>query len=1311
MIRKIAIALMVAAGVLAFLSLAALRVYVTTEDAQGRIQSALNQLVPGRFAWGDVSLGLLDGRIEIRDIHVWGAAGEDVILVKRLWLDLSLPELIRGRLHARDLVLEQPRVFLRWNANADLELVDAFVAPEPAGEPEPEPEPETAETGGDLLPFNICVESLRLSDGYVEFEIPDPDGRDGRGRASLDHIDIALKDGDLLNEQGVLDLHIGGGRVDMVGVGQDLRELRLKTTLDDNRFFPTRLDAAFAAGNLEVSGALARLWTDPLLDADIRLNLDLAGLRKALDLETDLAGEVTVRGSLKGLPADLSADLQLASATGAVAGHAIRAVKLDCGLKERLLQIRDLQASLPRGDFRLKGQVDFRKVFPRDFFSSPETWDGLSYEGTLTQEQTALADILGAGKGIGGHLSSTVSLRGAGVEPERMSVTADLRGRVRRLFFPGMARPVDVRMTAGAALDHGRVTLGRGLLQSGPNRVDLSGGLDPFSGDLAARVSVSAADLSAFLPAKAGALSEASLTAALQVAGTLDRPGVEGKIQGMGLRYEDYALGDVEAVFRMRDGQLRLERAALRNGRSQLTASGSLALADAITGAFPADPAFTLQLAAERLFLEDFLPEMRAELTASGRFSGSLQHPEGELAVDARELDLGVQRIESAHLSARVSEDAVRIAPLSVTLAPGEEIRAEGLLSLEQPCSFRIFSRGIPLERIDFLKSAGIRGGERFFCDLSGAGSLQNPEINGTAGISDLGIGGETLQDIRLSVHLRDQELRLATEDLVRLDGRLHLGTTDFSVALDLDNTDLSPFLGLAGYKGLEAAIRGMVRCEGNLATPEGITAEMDLGRLELGRSGTRLVTAEQFRAGFRDGRLTLPRTRLQLAGNGFLDIGGNADLEDSLDFSASGEIPVTVVRLFTAEAPEELEGTLRVRAECRGTLRQPEPRMTVELADIGLVIPVLMQKLEGVSGRVEITPAAVALENITGRLETGRMDLNGRIELENLAPSRFEIRAGGYALPLQIPDTLEVLVNTDLVLSGTPAASRFAGEVLLLEGEYTRDVDVNLLEIIEPARREEAPAEPVSLPYLENLSFDVALRHRHPFVISNNLAELELKPDLRLTGTLKRPLISGRAEVASGVITYQKREFEIEKGLVDFVNPYRIEPTIEIDSSVPVREWIIFLNISGTPDNLKYELRSEPPEPRADILSLMVFGKTSKELMANESGQSAKSSQILADYLAKELQDSVKGATGLDTVTVEYQTVTGEMDAPEMKVTVGKELSRRVGVRYGMEKRGGEIVQSTAAEYKFLERLIMSLSQDSKGDYGAELNYRIEFR
>ncbi len=100
-----------------------------------------------------------------------------------------------------------------------------------------------------------------------------------------------------------------------------------------------------------------------------------------------------------------------------------------------------------------------------------------------------------------------------------------------------------------------------------------------------------------------------------------------------------------------------------------------------------------------------------------------------------------------------------------------------------------------------------------------------------------------------------------------------------------------------------------------------------------------------------------------------------------------------------------------------------------------------------------------------------------------------------------------------------------------------------------------------------------------------------------------------------------------------------------------------------------------------------------------------------MTEMIEEKYGKDIKKAAGLDILEVKFQGEGTQQDPNSVKVTVGKELSRRLAVKYSMESKSGETLQRASAEYKFLENLLVTGFQDDKGNFGGELLFRMEFR
>jgi translocation and assembly module TamB len=410
-------------------------------------------------------------------------------------------------------------------------------------------------------------------------------------------------------------------------------------------------------------------------------------------------------------------------------------------------------------------------------------------------------------------------------------------------------------------------------------------------------------------------------------------------------------------------------------------------------------------------------------------------------------------------------------------------------------------------------------------------------------------------------------------------------------------------------------------------------------------------------------------------------------------------------------EEIESATGLIRMTASLKGSLANPLVHGDFQFNGLGMAVDGIEQDFKNIDGHIQLTADKIEILEFKGALDDGRFDLGGRVGLEDWAAKTIDVKFKAHQLNLEIPDLMDLNLNCDLNLVGTAQASALTGEVILVEGRYYKDVELNLIDTATQRTRKVTLVEEKKPPgFLETIGLNVRVQRREPLLVDNNLAYLTISPDLTIQGTAATPLLSGRAQVDSGRITFQRAEFEVKKGVIDFVNPYKIEPTIDIEGETEIRDWTITLAVSGTPDNLAFNFSSNPPEQHGDILSLIAFGKTTRELRAADGGGRFSAEEMLGGLVAESLGKSVQDATGLDYLEIDTQNKDGA-GSGGVNVTVGADLSRQISVKYSVGVRNGETVQRVTSFYKLLENLLMSGYQDTGGSFGGELKYRLEFR
>nr|MBL0732093.1 translocation/assembly module TamB domain-containing protein [Desulfobacterales bacterium] len=706
------------------------------------------------------------------------------------------------------------------------------------------------------------------------------------------------------------------------------------------------------------------------------------------------------------------------------------------------------------------------------------------------------------------------------------------------------------------------------------------------------------------------------------------------------------------------------------------------------------------------------------ECQIAAKLSGSPQQPNANLLIKGRNLAYKNRQLSNLQLTATLIDKKIEIKQLQADFSAQEKILGSGWITPDRQFAFNLVSDGIFLRTIDPQKKLGIAKG-RLFLKANGHGSIDNPQITGKAGLNQMWLNEKALDDFNLSFTLNNHQAKIKGFLNFDLNGFYNLKTKNFKAALLFQDTDLAAYLAAAGRKELSGRLTGKIEAAGNADQLEGIKAKADLSDIKLFLNNKPLLDSNSFKANFQNKTFSISQGKFSFLQNGWLTLSGAGKLQGPLTLSLDGLIPLKAAYLFIKKPDDkeidELEGNLHISATLRGRLLQPEIRAVIELENVGMLIPVIEQQLESINGTILLTPRQLEIKKpISGQMAEGRFELTGSLELAKWQPQKADFLLSAHKIPIEVPDLLDLVFNTSLSIKGTRDNSEVKGEVVLLNGTYYKDVKFNLLKGVGQKKRTfKPPFQNYDQSILNNLKLDIALKSRSPFKVENNLVDLSLSPDLHFTGTLKRPLIRGRARVNSGRITYLKKDFIVRKGVLDFVNPYKLNPELDILSEVNVRTWEIYLKVSGTPEDLLLTLRSDPPEEDEDVLSLLLFGKTSQELIAEEGKISQSTPQLLAELIEGTLGEDIKKIVGIDILEVE--TTDGveeeEFDPDRVEVTVGKKLSRRLTVKYAVESKNDELNQRAISEYQFFDQIFVNGFQDDRGIYGGGLILRIEFR
>lgn len=1157
-------------------------------------------------------------------------------------------------------------------------------------------------------------------------------------------------------KQANLKLNIKKPHLSFANVDIPLNSLVLDAEFNSERFQLNQFLASAQSAQLEIAGAVIDPLKTPAFDLNIDLGAEMALVRDLLRPQLKLTGKSHLDISMRGKLDNPQIDLQLTYDGGNIIGYPIDAAYLDCALQDlklffRRFAIKSNDPNLKHtGDMTMSGWVDLSAFFNNNMLAPTGDLSKITYQFKLDAQDFDIARFIPADQSIQGMVNGAISVKGQGIRPAHLNADASIDLGVYEVLLAPDRKPTDWLMQGEAHFKQQALNIKAFKVDGDQFNLETRGQWDLPSQAINAVLTLDAENLQNSLTLLGIKNIAGGLKLNAKVDGATGHPQIDMALKSQALRLSDFTIGDVvlDAVLD-KNGQLRLAKLDIVNQESTLHGSGSIHLFKDRFNISPFMPS-SLDIKLKNIALNDFFPKpvfhgridgtitsrgnlkeletavalhgrdfgydrYRAEnLYLNGRIQGPWDKPLAPRTdLKASGLDLGFQKLEAVHISGDVDLEKVIVHQLMIVPRGDQSINANGLITYQGDYQIDLSSTPIDLTHIDVLNHQDIVRGKVAF-NINGQGSFSDPGLQAGLKFSQMRLNAKKMDDFQLHLGLQDHLAEVKGRLNFGINAAYHLQRKTFQAQLDFDQTDLTPYFKLAKQPDLNGMATGSVTLQGSSDAPDQIKAKAAFTDIRTGFKQTAMVASRNLQVTFANNRIVVPGTTFQILDKGRISVQGHSQIDAATDLKIDGVLPLDLINRFTDALPDA-QGNLVVQAKIKGSLKQPKIRAELNLEKIGFTVPGLMQPIQNLNGHIKVTPDLVTIDHIHGKMMKGRFNLDGQVELDAFRPVHADLRMNADALPVHLPDMLTLNLNTDLHFQGTPDKSGLTGEVVIVDGSYYQDIDLSLFKIAQTTRQKRrevtSPRNPITLPFLKNLALDIAVRRRNPFLVDNNLAYLEINPNLDINGTPNEPVISGQAKVESGEVTFNEKTFEIKRGIIEFLNPYQIEPTIDLQSETTIRKWTVLLNIKGTPDQLRFTLTSEPPEEQSDLLTLILTGQTAKELSQSGGKGSTLSSEMVAAYLGKSLGEDIGKMAGLDRFEVQSSKQGGENDTETVTVTVGKELSDRMGVTVKMESKAGESVERGEIEYKLLEHFKVKGYQDSRGAFGGELFFQLEFR
>jgi outer membrane protein assembly complex protein YaeT len=487
------------------------------------------------------------------------------------------------------------------------------------------------------------------------------------------------------------------------------------------------------------------------------------------------------------------------------------------------------------------------------------------------------------------------------------------------------------------------------------------------------------------------------------------------------------------------------------------------------------------------------------------------------------------------------------------------------------------------------------------------------------------------------------------------------------------------------------------------------LRAKITFSQLRLKTTRYEIHQSEPVQISIADGELHLDRFLLtaptaRLKADGTVGLIGDQNLNVDLD----GQINIGLAALFAEDIRAEGESRFMLKLSGKRSDPQLAGFFEMEKGTFSLKTPAL--SVSNLNVRLRINRQNVAVETFTGSLNGGDLKIAGETGFGKGGFQNAHLDISVNDAFFNYPDEFRTRSSGNIALRSAGDFLTIGGAVHLLEGSYRKHLDVagELLDYLRSRGGTQFAGE--QNPFLSKLRFNLNIDIEGPLLIDNNLAELNVSGDLRLTGTFYRPGLIGRMSLEEGgKLYFNERTYLVERGVVSFFNQAEIEPNLDILATANVGQYDISLNLTGTPGNFKTDLTSDPPLSKSDIISVLLTGRKLEDLQG--SGLNVAREQVesyLSGQMTGFLSQSAKKTIGLSMVRIDPSLINPEAN-PGARLTVGDDLTSRLFLIYSMNLVNASD-QILTIQYDITRNFQTEVTRQSDNSYRFNLGQNLQF-
>lgn len=641
----------------------------------------------------------------------------------------------------------------------------------------------------------------------------------------------------------------------------------------------------------------------------------------------------------------------------------------------------------------------------------------------------------------------------------------------------------------------------------------------------------------------------------------------------------------------------------------------------------------------------------------------------------------------------------------------------------DQHYSLKAQGTGFRLDRIHRLQSAKYPIEGLLSFEANGEGTLKAPQVQAQLHVTGLRFAHQehgTIEGTATTLgHLLkiDATAHLAATGSARAADSITLESTTTLAApyqtearLAVQNLDLNPVAAIFHLSAIEShqPLEAVATLNGPLNDVKQLRGQATISPFSLTAEKIDLATSKPIVLTLADKRIHLnpfvvSGPNIHFMAEGSVDLLGK---HHWLNLHTNGALNMQLAEVFDRNL--NASGDVSFKIDADGTLEHPALNGLAQITNVNLSLENYINGLSRVNGSLVFNEGRVDLKDVTGYSGGGKIALTGFATYA--AGFYTDITANAQDVRVRYPAGITSTIDAKIRLQGGVQGMLLSGNAELTRFSVSPNID--LASLVSDSSSLSLPPNPND--FANRIRLDIRITSAPSMDFQNSFAKLAGTVNLQVRGTVEEPSVLGQITITEGEATFADTTYQLQRGVIYFTNPIRIEPVIDLDATTQVENYNITVGVHGSPDHLTPIFRSSPPLSEQDIFSLLALGRTQEEqqIYSEEQAQAGVNSTadaILGSAINATVSNRIQKLFGGGSIKIDptYVSTTGNATA---RLTVKQQIAKNITLTYAtnVNSNAQQLIQG---QWNITPNLSILAVRDESGVFSLVFTLRRQYR